>query len=249
MKKLTVSVGERFGKLTVTQSIAGVDERHYSLAKCLCDCGKEVLRRISWLHCGYQKSCGCESITVKAREKYKDCVGKTYGRLTVKKIYPGGDEKHIECDAECECGQSVRAALGRIYSGRLKSCGCLRREVAFLQGKENAGRKITHGLYGTAIHQTWKSMVERCYTPSHSSWKYYGERGIRVCLFLKKNPENLLSEVGLKPSHEMSIDRKNNDGHYSCGHCSECMSNGWTMNIRWATPKEQAENRRSINAP
>lgn len=40
----------------------------------------------------------------------------------------------------------------------------------------------------------------------------------------------------------MSIDRKNNDGHYSCGKCEECIANGWPMNCRWATGKEQTRN-------
>jgi len=41
-----------------------------------------------------------------------------------------------------------------------------------------------------------------------------------------------------------SIDRINNNGHYSCGHCDDCIRNGWVMNCRWATMVEQARNTR-----
>ncbi len=36
-----------------------------------------------------------------------------------------------------------------------------------------------------------------------------------------------------------------NDANYSCGHCDECMENGWTANCRWATDVEQANNKRN----
>jgi hypothetical protein len=50
--------------------------------------------------------------------------------------------------------------------------------------------------------------------------------------------------VGNKPSPQHSIDRINNDGHYSCGKCKQCLRNGWTMNIRWASREVQNNNTR-----
>lgn len=57
----------------------------------------------------------------------------------------------------------------------------------------------------------------------------YGGRGIH---FLFESFEQFLEEVGLRPSNKHSLDRKNNDGHYTPG------------NIRWATRKEQNFNKR-----
>lgn len=52
-------------------------------------------------------------------------------------------------------------------------------------------------------------------------------------------------DMGMKPTPQHSIDRIDNDAHYSCGHCQQCKENGWFMNCRWATSDEQSSNRRS----
>jgi hypothetical protein len=88
---------------------------------------------------------------------------------------------------------------------------------------------IKHGATGSPEYQIWQGMKERCRNPKATSWKNYGSRGIMVKL---KSFEQFLAEVGPRPSSRHSIDRVNNDLHYQPG------------NLRWATPKEQASNRR-----
>jgi hypothetical protein len=53
------------------------------------------------------------------------------------------------------------------------------------------------------------------------------------------------SDVGPLPAPGMSIDRKDNDGNYSCGKCEQCIENKWPMNVQWATRREQQTNMRS----
>lgn len=53
--------------------------------------------------------------------------------------------------------------------------------------------------------------------------------------------ENFFGDVG-EPPDGKSIDRINNDGNYSCGHCAQCNEMGWPSNCRWATPSEQIRN-------
>ena len=51
--------------------------------------------------------------------------------------------------------------------------------------------------------------------------------------------------MGVRPSKKHSTDRINNDGHYCCGECKECIFNGWGKNVRWATPSQQSANKRT----
>lgn len=55
--------------------------------------------------------------------------------------------------------------------------------------------------------------------------------------------ESFWDDMGQCPTG-LSLDRKNVNGHYSCGKCNECITKGWPLNCRWATQSEQANNTR-----
>ncbi len=149
-------------------------------------------------------------------------TGQTFGRLTV--IAPvGRKHKQVQWLCICDCGTEHVTITPSLKKGDTKSCGCLTTDVM-------KKRMTTHGMTHTPEFRAWLHMKGRCNNPNHKRYKDWGGRGIE---YRYESFEDFYADVGDKPSPELSIDRKNNDGHYERGNC------------RWATAKQQANNRRS----
>ena len=79
----------------------------------------------------------------------------------------------------------------------------------------------------------WQGMHNRCRNPDFNDWEHYGGRGITVCERWK-DFSNFLQDMGERPEGT-SIDRIDVNLGYTLGNC------------RWATPKEQAANKRNMS--
>lgn len=148
-----------------------------------------------------------------------------------------GSGKHLWL-CLCDCGSKRIVMGGNLTRGLTKSCGCYSRMLA----SESCKAKTTHGLGHKPMGAVWRSMMSRCNNPKNEYYKFYGGRGICVCQYLSSDPRAIELTIGSRPNG-LTIDRIDNNKHYSCGSCQQCLSNNWALNIRWLSTFFQARNR------
>jgi hypothetical protein len=139
----------------------------------------------------------------------------------------------------CVCGKEKLVRIQTLREKTSKSCGCKR--ISNTKGNPNFGTYnrtyITTGISKHRLYTIWHGMKNRCYVKSHSSYKYYGLKGIKICKrwlnyqnffddMLQSHNEHF-KEFGKK---DTTLDRINGNGNY------------YLENCRWATKKEQGLN-------
>lgn len=92
---------------------------------------------------------------------------------------------------------------------------------------------VVHGQTKTKAHRAWSDMKTRCLNKNYKNYHRYGGRGIEVYPLWINNFQAFINCIGLPPTSSHSLDRIDNDGHYE------------PNNVRWATPQEQAINRKT----
>ncbi len=143
--------GQRFGKLTVIDRTGG-QQNHYSVWRCRCDCGKEILVDTRRLMRGTVKDCGCVETKNACRgREAEDLTGRIYGQLTV--LYRVENKGGRTCwRCRCTCGNEKDVTAHDLKAGKVKSCGCL----AYSPGRNRVD--ITGRRFGrlTALYPTEK---------------------------------------------------------------------------------------------
>lgn len=151
-----------------------------------------------------------------------DLTGKTFGRWFVINRVENSIYGETQWLCRCACGTERVVKGNPMRRGVSKSCGCLSVDVA-------RQTHTKHGMHGTKEYKAWDGMIDRCTNPNNESYFNYGGRGIRVC-DRWRDFVNFYADMG--PSNGLTLDRRNNDGHYEPGNC------------RWADWSTQMGNKR-----
>lgn len=162
-----------------------------------------------------------------------DLAGQRFGKLNVVRFE--GQNKHGSSlwRCLCDCGTEKAVSSNDLRTGNTTSCGCHRDQALAAGRAELVARQTTHGKSRTKEHRVWQNMIYRCHTKTSRQYADYGGRGIKVCARWRKSFSAFLEDMGPAPSPKHSLDRLDNDKGYGPGNC------------RWATPKEQQNNRRA----
>lgn len=160
-------------------------------------------------------------------KRTREMLGKRFGRWRVYDfVPPSGVVRHWRCQCVCDCGTARVLYVHQLRVGNTFSCGCVTPTLI-------SASRTTHGKSRTRQYGIWGNMIERCCNPNNDAWHLYGGRGIAVCERWRQSYAAFLEDVGPRPSSKHSLDRINTNGNYEPG------------NVRWATMREQSNNRRN----
>lgn len=148
-----------------------------------------------------------------------------YNRLTlVQRDVGRTGDGHIKSEWLCDCGEAFECAYSRVKNGTTTSCGCYGREISQAAATRHGGRN-------TAEYSSWMAMRRRCENVTDKDYPRYGGAGVRVCAEWTADFVAFREHVGPRPQGT-TLDRIDSRLGYQPG------------NVRWATPTEQARNRR-----
>lgn len=116
-----IGIGYTVGKLKVVERTPN-KKNGYSIWRCECECGGEILLDTRNLQRRTVKDCGCETVV---KPGQKDMTGMRFGRLVcLKPTGERGKSGGTVWLCQCDCGNTCLAVSTQLTNGYKKSCGC-----------------------------------------------------------------------------------------------------------------------------
>lgn len=158
----------------------------------------------------------------------KDLTGKVFGKLTVVEYLGKTPGNKPVWRATCECGMTTIVLSSYINSGGTTSCGCVKTDELVRRNRRNSQTANPR----KREYNSWISAKRRCLDSTDKDFPRYGAVGVSFHSAWAESFSAFYDHIGPRPDG-CTLDRIDGTRGYEPG------------NVRWATPTEQAINRKS----
>lgn len=161
-----------------------------------------------------------------ARKTDAEMIGVKKGKLTVI-AFDSTRKGRSFWKVRCDCGTEKTIRLDRLHNNSMcEKCAAVQQGL----------RMLTHGETRTSLYSIWRGIKGRCYNPQTIAYASYGAKGITMHEDWVNSYESFRDYVSQLENFGKvgyTLDRIDFDGNYE------------PNNLRWATMKEQSNNRKT----